>query len=72
VCWRWVSCSLMFKHNNDRKAISYELAHFKAEGGPFLCLVVTPVETWVHHVEPETSDGTILSLPRRKNPKLLI
>jgi len=66
VCWRWVSRSLTFKHNSDRRAISYQLAHFEAEGEPFLPPLVTADDTWVHHAEPETKsnlwDGTILSL----------
>jgi hypothetical protein len=64
----------MFKHNSYIRVISYELAHIEAEGEPFLSPVITADDTWVHHVEPETkanpSDGTILSLPGRKNPKL--
>jgi hypothetical protein len=62
----------MFKHNSDRKAIGLILKLRESPSYP----VVTTDETWVHHVDPETkgnpSDCTILSLPGKENPKLLL
>jgi hypothetical protein len=51
-CAPW---SLTVEHKTNRKAVYSEfLAHFEAERETFLSQIVTAVETWVHHFEPET------------------
>ncbi|GFG28558.1 hypothetical protein Cfor_11691 [Coptotermes formosanus] len=64
--------SLTVKHKTEIKATSSELlARFEAEGRTFLSRIVIADEAWVHHFETKTKsnpwNGTILSLPRRKN-----
>jgi hypothetical protein len=53
VCARWVPRNLTEEHKQQRKAICSELlARYEVEGDDFLSIIVTGVETWIHHLAP--------------------